>query len=63
MPNVVDPPAAIEPLYEALPALTRVPVCFTVALHELEMTSATSANMKPAVQPVTGTLPVSVTVS
>ena len=63
MPNVVDPPADIEPLYEALLALTLVPVCLTVAFHELEMTSAASASMKPAVQPVTETLPVSVTVS
>ena len=63
MPNVVDPPTAIEPLYEALLALTCVPVCLIVAFHELEMISAASANMKPAVQPVTGTLPVSVTVS
>ena len=63
MPNVVDPPTAIEPLYEALLALTLVPVCLTVAFHELEMTSAASASMNPAVQPVAGTLPVSVTVS
>jgi hypothetical protein len=62
-PNVVWLPAATDPLYPALTAVTCVPVWVTAALHELAMVSAASPNMKPADQPVIGAVPVFRTVS
>lgn len=62
-PKVVDAAAATEPSKLALSAVTCSPVCVTVASHELVTVSAVSANVNPAVQPVSSVDPLLVTVS
>jgi hypothetical protein len=63
MPYVVVPPTEIDPLYDSLLALTFSPLCVTAAFQEFEIVSLVSANSKPVVHSVSGTVPVSVTVS
>jgi hypothetical protein len=46
-----------------LAAETRCPLWVTVAFHELATVSAASASWKPAVHPVSGAVPLFVTVS